>query len=69
MGKGILLSVALALAEAWLGIALAFSTDWPSSFWITALSAGAYLLAALPRPAWTRQDIAGVRPRSVVSRR
>ena len=55
VGKGILLSMALALAEAWLGIALAFSTDWPSSFWITALSAGAYLLAALPRPAWTRQ--------------
>ncbi len=55
VGKGILLSVALALAEAWLGIALAFSTDWPSSFWITALSAGAYLLATLPRPAWPRQ--------------
>ncbi len=50
VGTGILLSVALALAEAWLGIALAFETDWPSSFWITALSAGAYLLAALPRP-------------------
>ncbi len=55
VGTGILLSVALALAEAWIGIALAFFTDWPSSFWITALSAGAYLLAALPRPAWPRQ--------------
>lgn len=54
VGAGILLSMALALAEAWLGIALAFHTDWPSSFWITALSAGAYLLAALPRPAWPR---------------
>ncbi|HJU17747.1 MAG TPA: metal ABC transporter permease [Stellaceae bacterium] len=47
---GLLLSVVLALAEAWLGIALAFYTDWPSSFWITALSAAAYLCAALPRP-------------------
>ena len=69
MGQGILLSMALALAEAWLGITLAFVTDWPSSFWITALSAGAYLLAALPRPAWTRQDIAGDRTGSAVSRR
>jgi zinc/manganese transport system permease protein len=39
------LSVALALAAAWFGIALAWWTDWPSSFWITVLSAGAYLVA------------------------
>lgn len=37
------------LLEAWFGITLAFYTDWPSSFWITALSAIVYLLAALPR--------------------
>ena len=42
----------LALAEAWGGITLAFYTDWPSSFWITALSAAAYLLTVLPRPGW-----------------
>ena len=46
-GAGILLSAILALAEAWVGITLAFYTDWPSSFWITALSAGIYLLAVL----------------------
>jgi zinc/manganese transport system permease protein len=46
---GVLLSAALALFEAWCGITLAFYTDWPSSFWITALSAAIYLLAALPR--------------------
>jgi hypothetical protein len=34
--------------EAWTGIALAFYTDWPSSFWITALSAGIYLPTTLP---------------------
>ncbi len=39
----------LALAEAWAGITLAFYTDWPTSFWITALSSGVYLLACLPR--------------------
>lgn len=67
VGNGILLSMALALAEAWLGIALAFYTDWPSSFWITALSAGAYLLATLPRPAWPRQP--AERPTPVIASR
>ena len=54
VGKGVLLSAGLALAEAWLGITLAFYTDWPTSFWIAALSAAAYLLTTLPRPAWWR---------------
>jgi len=45
--RGVLLSVGLALAEAWAGLTLAFYTDWPTSFWITALSAAAYLLAGL----------------------
>ena len=45
---GVLLSAGLALLEAWLGITLAFYTDWPSSFWITALSGVIYLLAAMP---------------------
>jgi zinc/manganese transport system permease protein len=47
---GILLAALLALGEAWLGITLAFYTDWPSSFWITALSVAVYLLSALPWP-------------------
>ena len=46
VGGGLLLAAALALAEAWLGVALAYWTDWPASFWITALSGVAYLLAA-----------------------
>lgn len=46
------LAVGLALAEAWGGLACAWWTDWPVSFWITALAAGAYLLAAaLPQRA------------------
>ncbi len=49
LGPGLLLSAALALAEAWGGIALAWFTDWPASFWITALSALAYGLSCLPR--------------------
>jgi zinc/manganese transport system permease protein len=44
---GALLAAGLALAEGWLGITLAFYTDWPTSFWITALSSVVYLLACL----------------------
>lgn len=45
VAAGVLVSALLALCEAWLGITLAYYTDWPSSFWITALSVAAYLLA------------------------
>jgi zinc/manganese transport system permease protein len=40
--SGIALSAALALAEAWLGITLAFYSDWPVSFCISLLSALGY---------------------------
>jgi zinc/manganese transport system permease protein len=43
----IALSIALALFEAWLGLVLAFYTDWPTSFWITALSGCIYMVAVL----------------------
>jgi zinc/manganese transport system permease protein len=48
VGRGIALSATLALFEAWGGIALAYYTDWPASFWITTLSAAVYLLSAVP---------------------
>jgi zinc/manganese transport system permease protein len=35
----------LALGEAWLGITIAFYTDWPTSFCITMLSALVYFTA------------------------
>ena len=41
--SGVALAVGLALAEAWGGIALAWFSDWPVSFWITALSGSVYL--------------------------
>jgi zinc/manganese transport system permease protein len=47
LGAGIALSAGLALAQAWVGIVIAFATDWPTSFWITTLSALVYLGAAL----------------------
>jgi len=40
--SGLIVSAALALAEAWLGITLAYDTDWPVSFCIALLSALAY---------------------------
>ncbi len=48
LGPGLALSVVLAVCEAWLGLALAFWTDWPVSFWITALSGAAYAGACVP---------------------
>lgn len=44
---GILLSAALALAEAWLGIVVSWHTDWPTSFAIVLLSALVYFAAVI----------------------
>jgi zinc/manganese transport system permease protein len=46
LGAGVALAAGLALAQAWLGITIAFYTDWPTSFWIAMLSAAVYLGAA-----------------------
>jgi zinc/manganese transport system permease protein len=43
--SGMALSAGLALAEAWLGIAIAYHTDWPVSFCIATLSALGYFVA------------------------
>jgi zinc/manganese transport system permease protein len=52
--SGIALSVLLAVATAWAGLALAYWTDWPTSFWIAALGAGLYLLSGLKAARWRR---------------
>ena len=44
-----LLAAALALAEAWGGLTLAYYTDWPTSFWITALSGAVYFASLAAR--------------------
>jgi len=41
---GMALSALIALAEAWLGIAMAYQTDWPVSFCIALLSALGYFV-------------------------
>lgn len=48
--SGLMLAAVLALAEAWLGIVIAFYTDWPVSFCIALLSAlGYFICLGLPR--------------------
>ena len=47
--KPALLSAGLALFDAWAGLTLAYYTDWPTSFWISALSAALHLLAVAYR--------------------
>ena len=61
LGRGVAYSAGLAVAEAWGGLILAFYSDWPTSFWITALSSGAYLLArAVIRIQWNRHAASAV---------
>jgi zinc/manganese transport system permease protein len=48
--NGLALAAILALAYVWLGLTIAFYTDWPVSFCIALLSGGGYLLSlAAPR--------------------
>jgi zinc/manganese transport system permease protein len=49
LSSGIALAALFALGQAWLGVTLAFYTDWPTSFWITALSALVYGASLLGR--------------------
>lgn len=49
LAAGVGLAALFALAQAWLGVTLAFYTDWPTSFWITALSALVYGASLLRR--------------------
>ena len=44
---GIVASAFIAVAIAWAGLVLAYLTDWPTSFFITALGALGYVLAAM----------------------
>jgi zinc/manganese transport system permease protein len=54
--SGMALSAAIALVEAWLGIAIAYQTDWPVSFCISLFSAAGYFLT---RGNWLQQRALG----------
>ncbi len=49
VGRGFALAVTIAVAQSLCAITLAFYTDWPVSFWVTALSTGTYLAALAAR--------------------
>ena len=57
--SGIGLSVVLAVAETWGGIALAYWTDWPTTFWIVLLSCLVYFLSFAKNPAPVEARLAG----------
>ena len=61
LGAGLATAIALAVAQSWGGIALAYQTDWPVSFWITALGVAGYLAACAPP--WRSQVTAAPSPR------
>jgi zinc/manganese transport system permease protein len=46
-GRGLALSVALALAVTWLGLGIAYFSPYPVGFWVTSLSFGLYVAARL----------------------
>ena len=46
---GIISSVILAVLVVWAGIGLSYYTDWPISFWISALIFSSYVLSSLCR--------------------
>ena len=50
VATGVALAIGFAVGIAWISLLLAYFTDWPTSFWITALGGLAYALSRLP--AW-----------------
>jgi len=42
LSSGLVLAALFALGQAWVGLTLAYYTDWPTSFWITMLAAIVY---------------------------
>ncbi|AET88336.1 ABC transporter permease [Burkholderia sp. KK1] len=42
LSSGLVLAALFALGQAWVGLTLAYYTDWPTSFWITMLAAVVY---------------------------
>jgi zinc/manganese transport system permease protein len=47
LAPGLALAIVLAVGETWAGIALAYATDWPATFWIVAVSCLVYFGSVL----------------------
>jgi zinc/manganese transport system permease protein len=59
-GLGIALSVAIALAVTWLGLALAYFSIYPVGFYVTSLAFGLYVFVRLARALADRRRITGL---------
>jgi len=46
-GRGLALSVVLALGVTWTGLGIAYFSPYPVGFWVTSLSFGLYVLVRL----------------------
>lgn len=46
-GRGLVLTVALALSVTWLGLSIAYFSPYPVGFWVTSLSFGLYVVVRL----------------------
>ncbi|KAA3451227.1 ABC transporter permease [Mesorhizobium sp. SARCC-RB16n] len=55
---GITVSMVLAVTIAWISLSLAYQTDWPTSFWITALGTSAYLVSGIVQRSMARRPVA-----------
>jgi zinc/manganese transport system permease protein len=60
LGRGVALAVLLALGETWGGIALAYASDWPTTFWIVMLSSLVYFASFLPSSTSQALKVGGV---------
>jgi zinc/manganese transport system permease protein len=49
VGSGVASAIALAIGETWIGVALAYVTDWPTTFWIVMTSCLVYVASTLKR--------------------
>ncbi|MBZ9797096.1 metal ABC transporter permease [Mesorhizobium sp. ES1-4] len=55
---GLAVSMVLAVTIAWISLSLAYLTDWPTSFWITALGTSAYLVSGIAQRSMARRQAA-----------
>lgn len=68
LGASLALTVALAVAIAWVGLALAYFYDYPVGFYVTSVAFGVYLVVRIARAVHDRQRLAARGARVVGAR-
>ena len=67
-GRGIAVSVVIALAVTWVGMGFAYFSPYPIGFWVASFAFGIYLLAAAARAVLDRGAQRHARPAPAVTR-